>query len=131
MTRFRPINHCLVVYRYDAQPDGDLVFLVYDVNQPGKLVHLRYQRSDESFYFDKSWYYPGGLVNILPIVCVAIDLARKSLAPALWNKGVPVCILLLRRRANKSERVVYLSPAQLGTGAEVARYQPPRKKINT
>jgi len=67
MTRFRPINHCLVVYGYEAQPNGDLVFSVYDVNQPGKLVHLRYLGSDESFYFDKSWYYPGGLVNILPL----------------------------------------------------------------
>jgi hypothetical protein len=67
MTRFRPLNHCLVIYRYEAQPDGDLVFLVYDVNQRGKVVHLRYRGSDESFYFDKTWYYPGGLVNVLPL----------------------------------------------------------------
>lgn len=67
MTRFRPINHCLVVYTYKAEPNGDLVFSVYDVNQPGKLVHLRYLSSNESFYFDKTWYYPGGLVNILPL----------------------------------------------------------------
>jgi hypothetical protein len=67
ITRFKPINHCLVVYRYEAQQDGDLVFFVCDVNQAGKLVHLHYRRSDESFYFDKSWYYPGGLVNVLPL----------------------------------------------------------------
>jgi hypothetical protein len=67
MTRFKPLNHCLVVYRYEARPDGDLVFLVYDVNQPGKLVHLRYRSSSESFYFDKTWYYPGGLVSVLPL----------------------------------------------------------------
>lgn len=66
-TRFRPINHCLVVYTYKAEPNGDLVFSLYDVNQPGKLVNLRYLSSNESFYFDKTWYYPGGLVNILPL----------------------------------------------------------------
>ena len=67
ITRFRPINHCLIVYRYEARPNGDLIFSVYDVNQPGKLVHLSYRASDESFYFDKTWYYPGGLVNVMPL----------------------------------------------------------------
>ena len=67
ITRFRPINHCLVVYRYRAETTGDLVFLACDVNQPGRLVHLRYQPSDESFYFDRTWYYPGGRVNVLPL----------------------------------------------------------------
>jgi len=67
MTRFRPLNHCLVVYKYEALPNGDLVFSVYDVNQPGKLVHLSYRASAESFYFDRAWYYPGGLVNVLPL----------------------------------------------------------------
>jgi hypothetical protein len=33
MTRFKPINHCMVVYTYKAEPNGDLVFSVYDVNQ--------------------------------------------------------------------------------------------------
>lgn len=67
ITRFKPINHCLVVYGYRAEPTGDLVFLVCDVNQPAHLVHLRYQASDKSFYFDRTWYYPGGLVNVLPL----------------------------------------------------------------
>ena len=67
ITRFRPINHCLVVFGYRAKPIGDLVFFVCDVNQPGHLVHLHYQASDESFYFDRTWYYPGGLVNVLPL----------------------------------------------------------------
>ena len=67
ITRFRPINHCLVAYKYEAQPNGDLIFSVYDANQPGKLVHLSYRASDESFYFDKTWYYPGGLVNVVPL----------------------------------------------------------------
>jgi hypothetical protein len=40
---------------------------VYDANQRDKLVHLRYQASDESFQFDKTWYYPGGLVTAMKL----------------------------------------------------------------
>lgn len=67
ITRFRPINHCLVAYRYEAKPNGDLVFFVSDVNQPSKIVHLRYQESDRSFYFDRSWYFDGGLVTAMKL----------------------------------------------------------------
>jgi hypothetical protein len=67
ITRFKPMNHCLVVYKYQSQPNGDLVFDVYDPNQPGKLVHLTYRSSDRSFYFDKTWYYKGGLVTALKL----------------------------------------------------------------
>jgi len=67
ITRFKPINHCLVVYHYTSGQTGDTVFDVYDVNQPGKLVHLTYRSSDRSFYFDKTWYYGGGLVSVLPL----------------------------------------------------------------
>lgn len=67
ITRFKPINHCLVVYHYTAGQNGDLVFDVYDANQPDKLVHLTYRASDRSFYYDKTWYYRGGLVSVLPL----------------------------------------------------------------
>ena len=67
ITRFRPINHCLVAYRYQKDRNGDLVFFVYDVNQPGKIVHLRYHITDRSFYFDRSWYYNGGLVSAMKL----------------------------------------------------------------
>jgi hypothetical protein len=65
ITRFKPINHCLVAYHYASGPNGDTVFDVYDANQPGKHVHLTYRASDRSFYYDKTWYYRGGLVNLL------------------------------------------------------------------
>jgi len=65
ITRMKPINHCLVAYHFAEQPSGDIVFEVYDANQPGKLVHLTYRRSDRSFYFDKTWYYRGGLVSVM------------------------------------------------------------------
>jgi hypothetical protein len=67
ITRFKPINHCLVVYHYAAAPNGDIVFDVYDANQPGKLVQLTYRATDRSFYYDKTWYYTGGLVSVLPL----------------------------------------------------------------
>jgi hypothetical protein len=67
ITRFKPLNHCLVVYHYDKQPNGDLVFLVYDSNQPKKVVHLTYRTADRSFYYDRTWYYRGGLVSVLTL----------------------------------------------------------------
>jgi hypothetical protein len=65
ITRFRPINHCLVVYHYTSGQNGDLVFDVYDANQPDKLVHLTYRAAERSFYYDKTWYYRGGLISVL------------------------------------------------------------------
>ncbi|HEY1476513.1 MAG TPA: hypothetical protein VGF37_02415 [Chthoniobacterales bacterium] len=65
ITHFKPINHCLVVYGCTPEANGDLVFDVYDANQPEKLVHLTYRASDRSFYLDKTWYYRLGLVTVL------------------------------------------------------------------
>ena len=67
VTRCKPLNHCLVAYHYDQMPDGDLVFFVYDVNQPKKIVHLTYRASDRSFYYDRTWYYKGGLVSAMTL----------------------------------------------------------------
>jgi hypothetical protein len=67
ITRFKPINHCLVVYHYTSAQNGDIVFDVYDANQPGKLVQLTYRASDRSFYYDKTWYYRGGMVSVLQL----------------------------------------------------------------
>jgi hypothetical protein len=65
ITRMKPINHCLVAYKYAKQPNGDLLFFVCDVNQPAKEVHLRYQAANRSFYYDRAPYYPGGLVSVM------------------------------------------------------------------
>jgi len=67
ITRFKPINHCLVAYHFADEPGGDIVFDVYDANQPDKLVHLTYRASDRSFYLDKTWYYRGGLVSVMSL----------------------------------------------------------------
>ena len=65
ITRMKPINHCLVAYKYAKQPNGDLLLFVCDVNQPAKEVHLRYQAANRSFYYDRTPYYPGGLVSVM------------------------------------------------------------------
>ncbi len=65
ITRMKPINHCLVAYKYVKQPNGDLLYFVCDVNQPAKEVHLRYQTANRSFYYDRTPYYPGGLVSVM------------------------------------------------------------------
>jgi hypothetical protein len=64
---FHILNHCLVAYSYTAEQNGDLIFAVYDANQKDKLVHLRYQASDETFQFDQTWYYLGGLVTAMKL----------------------------------------------------------------
>src|SRR5260221_13951174 len=66
-SRIRTLNHCLGVYSYTPEPNGDLIFAVYDANQRDKLVPLRYQASEESFQFDKTLYYPGGLVTAMKL----------------------------------------------------------------
>ena len=67
ITRMKPINHCLIAYAYAKQPNGDLLFFVYDVNQPAKQVHLRYQTANRSFYYDRTPYYPGGLISVMKL----------------------------------------------------------------
>jgi hypothetical protein len=67
ITRMKPINHCLVAYAYAKQPNGDLLFFVYDVNQPAKKVHIRFQTANRSFYYDRTPYYPGGLVSVMKL----------------------------------------------------------------
>ena len=67
LTRFRPINHCLVVYGYTVQPNGDVDFAVYDCNQPAGRPILHYSAERRSFYWPRNWYWAGGLVNALKL----------------------------------------------------------------
>ncbi len=65
LTRFRPLNHCMVVYGYRRQPNGDVLFSVYDPNRPNVRPTLRYTAADRSFTLDKNWYWGGGRVTAL------------------------------------------------------------------
>lgn len=66
ITRFRPLNHCLVLHSYQKTPRG-IDYFVYDPNLPGKICLLQYDNATRSFYYQKTWYYPGGLVNSLRV----------------------------------------------------------------
>ena len=67
ITRFHPINHCLVVFAYHRLPNGDVDFETYDCDQPAKVVYLHYRLAERSFVFDRNWYWTGGVVNVLKV----------------------------------------------------------------
>ncbi|MEO7932934.1 MAG: hypothetical protein ABIT76_07240 [Chthoniobacterales bacterium] len=66
ITRFKPLNHCLVAYRYRRTRAG-LVFSVVDPNLPGKICQLTFDSATSSFEYQKTWYYPGGRVNVIRV----------------------------------------------------------------
>ena len=66
ITRFKPLNHSIVAYDYDTT-ETHIIFSVIDPNLPGKICYLTYDRVKGSFYYQKTWYYKGGLVNALQV----------------------------------------------------------------
>lgn len=66
ITRFKPLNHCLVVHDYERTGTG-ISFSVADPNLPGKICVLRFDNATSSFEYEKTWYYPGGRVNVLRV----------------------------------------------------------------
>ena len=66
LTRFHPINHCVIAYACRKLPDGDISFLVYDPNNARAPVPLRFDRESSSFIFPQTAYFNGGRVNVFP-----------------------------------------------------------------
>ncbi len=66
ITRFKPLNHCLVAYRYQRTGTG-VVFSVIDPNLPGKICQLTFDSATSSFDYQETWYYPGGRVNVIRV----------------------------------------------------------------
>jgi hypothetical protein len=64
VTRFRPINHCVVAYESRQKANGDYEFLAYDPNDSNRPVRLTFNSSDRSFYLQRTRYFPGGRVNV-------------------------------------------------------------------
>ncbi|MFH1067653.1 MAG: hypothetical protein V1746_07105 [bacterium] len=60
------INHAVVVYG-QRRKKGKFFYLVYDPNSPGVLRTLEYRPKERSFYFEKTFYFKGGLVSVRPI----------------------------------------------------------------
>ncbi len=67
ITRFPRMNHCLILFNYHAQPNGDLSFDLYDPNYPNEVGTLDYRADQQSFEFPKRWFWTGGRVNLMRV----------------------------------------------------------------
>jgi hypothetical protein len=63
LTRFRPMNHAVVVFGYRREK-GVTRFLCYDPNHPGESRELRFDRAASTFEFPRTPYWGGGPVNV-------------------------------------------------------------------
>jgi hypothetical protein len=64
MTRFHPLNHCVLVFAAKPLPNGDVEFAAYDPNNAQQPLRLRFEAATSSFYLPRTKYYPGGRVNV-------------------------------------------------------------------
>ncbi len=63
LTRFRPINHCLIVYDCKPRAGGGFVFLSYDPNDALHPRPLEFDAQTSSFLLGRTSYFNGGRVN--------------------------------------------------------------------
>lgn len=63
LTRFRPINHCLIVYGCQPRAGGGLVFSSYDPNDALHPRPLEFDAQTSSFLLGRTSYFNGGRVN--------------------------------------------------------------------
>ena len=67
IARFPHLNHCLVVYDYTLERNGNVRFRVYDPNYPAESAWLRYHADTRSFELQKRFYFNAGLVNVMRV----------------------------------------------------------------
>lgn len=67
LARFPHMNHVVVVYAMQKQPNGRTRFKVYDPNYPDEPGWIEYVPEQRSFEFQKRWYFPGGRVNVMRV----------------------------------------------------------------
>ena len=63
LTRFRPINHCVIAYDYKRVGNDNIDFLVYDPNNAKSAAILFFDEGKSSFSFGRTTYFNGGRVN--------------------------------------------------------------------
>jgi hypothetical protein len=62
------INHAVVVFaKCAARNSSRLHFLVYDPNYTDRPRRLTYDPSTKWFYYEMTFYFPGGKVNVRPL----------------------------------------------------------------
>lgn len=67
LTRFHRLNHCVVAHGFIERGGGDIDFLIYDPNLPGKECVLEYDAGGRSFALPRTFYWRGGRVNALAV----------------------------------------------------------------
>ncbi len=67
LARFPKMNHCIVLYHYRELGGGDLEFLAYDPNYPGRGTWLRYHAKERYFELEERWYFNTGRVNLMRV----------------------------------------------------------------
>lgn len=64
ITRFRPLNHALVVFGIGPGSPGETVFCCYDPNDPAAVRELVFREAAGGFWMGPNGYWGGGPVNV-------------------------------------------------------------------
>jgi len=68
LTRFPKMNHCVILFDYHVVDGGSRTrFDAYDPNYPNTLSWVEYDAKEESFNFERRWFWPGGRVNLMRV----------------------------------------------------------------
>ena len=66
LTRFPKMNHCVILFDYHIK-SGVTRFDAYDPNYPNTLSWVEYDAGEQSFNFERRWFWPGGRVNLMRV----------------------------------------------------------------
>ena len=68
LTRFPKMNHCVILFDYHRLNPGDMTrFDAYDPNYPNTLSWVEYDPGQQSFNFERRWFWPGGRINLMRV----------------------------------------------------------------
>lgn len=65
MSVFPRMNHCVVAYDYTRQPNGNVIFWVYDPNYHNAGGYIVWDAQQREFLEQKRWFFPGGPVKLI------------------------------------------------------------------
>ena len=61
------MNHCVLLYDYTPEPGRDIRFSIYDPNDCGNLVWLRWHANTRTFELQKRYFFNEGRVNAMRV----------------------------------------------------------------
>lgn len=67
LTRFPKMNHCVILFGVHRLAKGTMRFDAYDPNYPNQLSSVDYLPAQESFEFERRWFWPGGRINLMRV----------------------------------------------------------------